>query len=194
MLQFINITGKKETKGFNDEVVIACPTPGDFRITPLVQAKLGLKDGDNALTVIHPEDSSRVFIAKGITGIPVSDENGLVKDGRGRSIFEEGSEFGAILRPAAEGSQLLKLTASAAWQAIGGSADKNKHFSLAEGVEGTIPTGKGNEMHTTTFYELIFKSETNKMARKKKGVEGVEGVEDNSEEIEDDSEYMEEEI
>jgi hypothetical protein len=173
MLNFVNITGKKEVKGFNEEVVIVCPTPGEFRLTPLVQKLLDVKDGDNGLTLLHPEDASRVFLAKGIAGTPIIDADGnVLKDNRGRNKFVEGTEFGAILRNP-EGTPMLKLTAAAAWQAIGGDKMKNKVFSLAEPITGTVPTGQkdsqGNDiLHTTEFFELIFKSETDKAVRKAK--------------------------
>ena len=198
MLNFVNITGKKEVKGFNEEVVIVCPTPGVFKLTPLVQKALDVADGDNALTLLHPEDTSRVFIAKGITGTPIVDEEGnVIKDGRGRSTFVEGSDFGAVLRTSSPGSVLLNLTAAAAWQAIGGDADKNKQFSLGEPVQGTVSTGRkdedGNEiLHTTQFFELIFKSSTDKL-RREKGEASA-----STDEVEDvdfeEAQYEEEEI
>jgi hypothetical protein len=196
MLTFSNLTGKKNVKSFNEEVVIFSPTPGDLKITPLVAKKLGIRDGDCIVTVEHNNgESTLVYIAKGITGVPVLDAEGNpVKAGNGRVMFEEGSDFGAIVRPASEGSPLLKATVSAAWAAIGGSTEENKKFSLAEGVEGQVPTGRkdanGDDiMHVTTFYQLEFASSTPKIVRTKgdgsveevEEEEGVEGIYDEEE-------------
>ena len=187
MLTFSNLTGKKNVKSFNEEVVIFSPTPGDLKITPLVAKKLGIVDGDCIITVENKqEEGMSVYIAKGITGTPVLDAQGNpVKSGNGRVIFEEGSDFGAIVRPASEGSPLLKATVSAAWAAVGGSTEVNKKFSLGEGVEAQVPTGRkdanGDDiMHITTFYPLEFAGETPKITRTKSenGVEVEEEVEE----------------
>lgn len=195
---FTNITGKKETKGFNEALVIACPTPGEFRITPMAAAQLGIKDGDSGLILLHPEDNTRVFLAKGRTGEVQRDENGaIVKDKRGRTVYVEGSQFGAVVRTASEGSVLLKLTGAAGWNAVGGNEEMNKEFTLAEGVEGGVPTGEkdanGDDViHTTTFFELIFKAERPKMKRVKG--EAGESVEAAYEADEVGADYEEEEV
>jgi hypothetical protein len=169
---FTNITGKKETKGYNEALVIACPTVGEFRITPLAQKTLDLKDGDAILINVHPEDTSRVFLAKGIAGVPVRDENGAIqKDGRGRTVYAEGSALGAVVRTASEGSVNLKFTGAAGWNALGAETSKNKFYTLSEGIEGGIETGnvdeKGDkEVYETVFFELIFKEEKAKSERK----------------------------
>lgn len=168
---FTNITGKKETKGFHEELVIATPTLGDFRLTPLAQKKLDVQDGDSILILTHPEDAERVFIAKGVAGKPMRNENGVImKDGRGRVVYEEGSQFGAVLRPASEGNPLLKFTGAAGWNAAKGSEDHNTYFTLSEGVEAGVPTGgtdeKGDpEIHEAVFFELIFKERKVKAQR-----------------------------
>lgn len=169
---FTNITGKKETKGYNEALVIACPTVGEFRITPLAQKQLDLKDGDAILINVHPEDTSRVFLAKGIAGVPVRDENDVIqKDGRGRTIYEEGSALGAVVRTASEGSVNLKFTGAAGWNALGGDSAKNKFYTLGEPIEGGIETGRetatgDKEVYNTLFFELIFKEEKAKSERK----------------------------
>lgn len=169
---FTNITGKKETKGYNEALVIACPTVGEFRITPMAQKQLDLKDGDAILINVHPEDTSRVFLAKGIAGVPVRDENGVIqKDGRGRTVYEEGSALGAVVRTASEGSINLKFTGAAGWNALNGETSKNKFYTLGEAIEGGIETGRltetgDKEIHETSFYELIFKEEKAKSERK----------------------------
>lgn len=174
MFLFKNITGKKEGKVYTEPVVKVCPTPGEFRLTPVAQKVLDLQDGDFALISVHPEDNSRVFLAKGITGVPVRDENGVIqKDGRGRTVYEENTGFGAVVRIASEGSSDLKLTGAAGWNAIGGDIGFNKLYTLGEGMEAGIPTGKDDEkgdpeIHVTMFYELIFKEQKVKSARKGK--------------------------
>lgn len=177
---FTNITGKKETKGYNEALVIACPTVGEFRLTPLAQKQLDLKDGDAILINVHPEDTSRVFLAKGIAGVPVRDENGVIqKDGRGRTVYEEGSALGAVVRTASEGSVNLKFTGAAGWNALGAETSKNKFYTLAEPIEGGIETGRetetgDKEVYTTNFFELIFKEEKVK-AERKAGEAAAEG-------------------
>lgn len=186
IMLFTNITGKKETKGFNESLVIATPTLGDFRLTPLAQRQLGVQDGDSILILTHPEDSSRVFVAKGVAGVPMRDENDvIVKDGRGRVVYEEDSQFGAVLRPASEGSVNLKFTGAAGWNAVNGSTEHNTFFTLGEPVEAGVPTGKEDakgdaEIHETVFYELIFKERKAKAQRK-----AGEGVDASEEEEED---------
>lgn len=195
---FTNITGKKETKGFSEPVVIVCPTPGEFRLTPLVQKQLDVQDGDFGLIVLHPNDSSIVLLAKGIAGVPMRDEEGnLIKDGRGRYTYEEGSGFGATLRTASEGSLNLKLTGAAGWNAVGGSVEKNQIFTLGEPIEGGVPTGAKDAageavIHNTIFYPLVFKSSKDKAKRGEGKVsEGV--VADEADFDEDEPEYTEEE-
>ena len=193
---FTNITGKKETKGYNEALVIACPTVGEFRITPLAQKQLDLKDGDAILINVHPEDTSRVFLAKGIAGVPVRDENGVIqKDGRGRTVYEEGSALGAVVRTASEGSVNLKFTGAAGWNALGAETSKNKFYTLAEPIEGGIETGRetetgDKEIYTTNFFELIFKEEKVK-AERKAGEAAAEG--DDFDEV-DNVDGVEEEI
>ena len=193
---FTNITGKKETKGYNEALVIACPTVGEFRLTPLAQKQLDLKDGDAILINVHPEDTSRVFLAKGIAGVPVRDENGVIqKDGRGRTVYEEGSALGAVVRTASEGSVNLKFTGAAGWNALGAETSKNKFYTLAEPIEGGIETGRetetgDKEIYTTNFFELIFKEEKVK-AERKAGEAAVE--EDDFNEV-DNVDGVEEEI
>lgn len=196
---FQNITGKKETKGFTEPVVIVCPTPGEFRLTPLVQKQLDIKDGDFGLIVLDPNDSSKVYIAKGVAGIPVRDEEGnLIKDGRGRYTYEEGSGFGATLRTASEGSLNLKLTGAAGWNAVGGNTEQNQLFLLGEGVEGAVPTGAKDAagedvLHSTVFYPLVFKSAKQKAVRVASAGADVSQVEGPYEEPEVDAEEFENE-
>ncbi len=199
---FTNITGKKETKGYNEPIVICCPTPGEFRITPLAQKMLDLKDGDFGLLLVHPDDNTRVYLAKGIAGVPTRDGDGnLVKDGRGRHVYEEGTGFGAVVRTASEGSMNLKLTGAAGWNAAGGDVNKNQLFTLGEGEEGGVLTGETDPtgekvVHTTMFYELIFKSSKDKSVRVKSEGEAGAQAEDSQEEEEEfeDPEFEQEEV
>lgn len=168
---FQNITGKKETRGFHEEVVIACPTVGEFRITPKVQAKLELEDGDFGLVVVDPENPSNVYLAKGIKGENALDENGKkIRDKRKRYVYVDNTGFGAVLRTASEGSPNLKLSAASAWNALGGDNDFNKYFTLGEPVEGKVPTTLLDEdgepvLHETVFYQLIFQKAKPKSKR-----------------------------
>ncbi len=196
---FTNITGKKETRGFHEALVIATPTVGDFKITPLAQKQLDIVDGDSVVLLTHPEDNSRVFLAKGIRGEEVRDADGKIsKDGRGRTIYVENTGFGAVARPASEGSVNLKITGAAAWNAVKGNADMNKHFSLAEPIEGQVLTGRKDdngdpEVHTTQFFELTFVREKEKSKRGEgKGTEGM--TEATSNEALDTEEFEEEEV
>ena len=197
---FQNITGKKETKGFNEALIIACPTPGEFRITPMAADILNLADGDSGIVVIDPENKSQVYIAKGLTGVPVRDENGVIqKDDRGRVIYEEDSQFGAVIRTASEGSVLLKLTAAAAWNAVGGDKDFNKEFTLGEPIQGEVPMdGRKDEkgdplLHSALFYPLEFKEARKKMNKKAKGEAG-EGVETEINDTYEDPSFQEQEV
>lgn len=197
---FTNITGKKETKGFNEEVVIASPTVGDFKLSPLAQKKLAVEDGDSILILTHPEDTTRVFIAKGVAGVPMRDEEGVImKDGRGRVIYEEDTQFGAVLRPASEGSSNLKFTGAAGWHAAGGSEEHNTFFTLGEAIQAGVPTGRkdekgDDEIHEANFFELIFKERKEKARRKDSGDTEANDAEGNYEENEmnDDNTYSEE--
>lgn len=202
MLEFKNITGKKDGKVYNDETVLVSSTKGDFKITPLAAKKLEVKDGDFALLVVHPDDNKRLFITKGLDGVITRDENNVIqKDGRGRVLYEEGTGVGAVVRQASEGSPLLKVSATAAWNAAGGNADKVRTFRLGEGVEGTVPTGGTTETGdpetiTGIFYELEFISERDKSARtvKTAKAEGEDTDVATAEEAVEEGEYEEEEI
>jgi hypothetical protein len=184
---FTNITGKKETKGFHKEQVIVCPTPGEFRLTPKVQAKLDVENGDFGIVVISPDNTGLVYIAKGIRGKMKTDSEGNpIRDKRKRYVYEDNTGFGATLRTASEGSPNLKLTAAAAWNTVGGDKNKNKFFKLGEPVEGEVETTLKDEngeylMHKTLFYPLIFEEEVDKMVR-------VEGVNDQDEDEDNDDE------
>lgn len=190
MKSFINITGKKEGKTYKEEVILLSPTTGEFRITPLVAKKLDLVDGDSALVVIDPDDKTQVYIAKGIRGQLALDEAGEpIKDTRNRNTYVEGTQFGAIIREVKEGSSLLKLTAAAAWTTLGGNEDEAQEFTLGEGEEGQVPNG--DELHTTVFYPLVFKSKRPKIVRTKSESEEEKVSDENQTSILD--EYEEEE-
>ncbi len=174
MKSFINITGKKEGKTYKEAVILLSPTTGEFRITPMIASQLGLTDGDSALVVIDPDNKDQVYIAKGIRGVLATDENGeSIKDTRNRDTYVENSQFGAIIREVKEGSNLLKLTAAAAWNTLGGNDQEAQEFTLGEGEEGQVPTGNGEELHTTVFYPLVFKSKRAKIVRARGEATGV---------------------
>lgn len=164
-MKFVNITGKKETKGFSGAVVQTTCTTGDFKISPAAAEQLGIKDGNNVLFVQDP-DTKVTYIAKGIDSTPVYNEDGSVtRDLRGRQVFEEGSGVGAVARPSAEGSINFKVTGAFAWSQLGGNANMLRDFTLGEPETDELPTGNGDETVTTLFYPLVFKSEKPKMAR-----------------------------
>lgn len=184
MLQFINITGKKENKLTNEEVIIGSPTLGQFKVTPATANKLEIQDGDSIVVVQHPQDRNRVFIAKGITGVPDTDENGeVVVDKRNRVVFKDNSQFGALVSPAAKGSPMLSFAASTAWTNVGCDAEHNTVFTLSEGQEGEVPTNvldeEGNEVTlSTVFYELILKEKKAKSRRGSSEDEDDEDIQD----------------
>jgi len=190
MLQFKNITGKKETKSFTHPVIIANSTKGEWRIAPPIQEKLEIVEGDFVIMVEHPEDNKRVFIGKGVKGVPVIDAatGKQAVDGRGRLVYEDNTCFGAVVRPASEGSSMFKLTVASAWNKLSGNEETLDYFTLSEGIEGEIPSDIVDEngdstMHVTTLYELKFKESKAKTKREKKGEEGAE------EEEEDDATF-----
>lgn len=214
MLNFVNLSGKKEAKVYDSAEVLITSTKGDIRLTPLVQALLDVKDGDYLATV-SPTDANgnviagQVYIAKGKTATPVLDAAGnVVKGANNHPLVVEGSGYGSVLRISSEGSPLLRTSAAVAWANVGGDVEKVKRFTLSEGAEGQVPTGNKNadgsdEIFTGTFYQLIFASEDKKQARKVKKavattdapVEGAEAAEatestetavEEVEEIEDD--------
>lgn len=184
MLNFVSLSGKKEQKVYDAAEVLVTSTKGDIKLTPLVQALLGVKDGDSLATV-SPTDENGViipgvvYIAKGKTGIPVKDEAGnIVKGANNHPLIEDGSSYGSVLRTASEGSPLLRTSAAVAWQNLGGDAELVKHFTLSEGAEGQVPTGVKlangeDELFTGIFYKLEFAKEVKKAARKVKKDETV---------------------
>lgn len=166
MLVFKNITGKKEAKTFNHEVVMAVTTKGEFRLTPKVQQKLDVRENDSIVVLTTEDPETRkvsVYLAKGLKGEPQLDENGKeVRDGRGRVVYKENTGFGALTRPASEGSSLFKLTAAGAWNILSGKSDSVEYFTLGEGIPTSLETDLQNEagepiMCDTVAYELIFK-------------------------------------
>jgi hypothetical protein len=187
MLVFKNLTGKKESKGAYEEVVILGPTPGEIKFTPFIQEKLGVKSGDSGL-VVEGEDANGklvIYIAKGKTAQVKRDENGqAVKGERGRDIILVPG-FGGVLREAAAGSSNLRLTAAIGWKAAGGSEKHNRFFTLGEGVDAAVPTGETNEDGTdelfeTTFYPLVWKKDVAKMIRNEEGTEEDDEDEDDA--------------
>ncbi len=135
-----------------------------------------------------------MYIAKGIRGVLAVDADGNpIKDTRNRDTYEEGSQFGAIIREVKEGSSLLKLTAAAAWTTLGGNDQEAQQFTLGEGEEGQVPTPTG-ELHTTIFYPLEFKSKRKKILRTKgEAVAKVEGETIDANQVNVFEEYEEEE-
>lgn len=205
MLNFVNLSGKKEAKVYNEAEVLVTSTKGDIRLTPLVQTLLDVKDGDYLATVSPEGATNRVFIAKGKTATPVLDEEGnQLKGANKHPLTVEGSGYGSVLRISSEGSPLLRTSAAVAWANIGGDVEKVKRFTLSEGQVGQVPTGNKNadgtdEIFEGTFYELIFASEAKKAARKvKKGddiapetsaepaTDGETPIAPETEEVEDD--------
>jgi hypothetical protein len=190
MLVFKNITGKKEAKTFNHEVVMAVTTKGEFRLTPKVQQKLDIRENDSIVVLTTEDPETRkvsVYLAKGLKGEPQLDENGKeVRDGRGRVVYKENTGFGALTRPASEGSSLFKLTAAGAWNILSGKSDSVEYFTLGEGIPVSLETELKNEagetvMCETVAYELIFKeSKPAKKRAVKAKVEGEENNENNS--------------
>ena len=196
MLQFKNITGKKESKSFTHPVIIANSTKGEWRIAPPIQELLDLKDGDFAVMVEHPDDPKRVFIGKGVRGVAVIDEatGKQAVDGRGRLKYEDNTCFGAVVRPASEGSSMFKLTVASAWNKLSGNEETNDYFTLSEGQEAEVPSDILDEngdptMHKTMFYELIFKESK---AKAKRTAAGTEEEEDEDFDLEETNETVEE--
>lgn len=176
MLTFKNLTGKKESKGEYEEALILGPNPGDVKLTPFVQEKLGVKEGDFAI-IVQDEDSGVVYIAKGVAGTPDLDADGKLQHTKmGRVVYKEGEEgFGGVLREASLGSKNLRLTASIGWKAAGGSKEHNSFYKLGEGVEGQVPTAEGSdEMYNTVFFPIILDRRDAKSKKVKE--DKVEGI------------------
>lgn len=176
MLKLRNITGKKTAKGFEEDAVIASPTQGEFKVTPSIQKLFGIKDGDCMLTLVDEDEVSgkvTVYVGKGRSGEAILDDDGNKQyDERGRVVIVEGSDFGAIVRPAAANSPLLAFTASMAWKQAGASTEFNTYFSVGEPVEAEVLENEEDENSATfvgTFYPLTFDKKIAKLARKSKG-------------------------
>lgn len=174
MLVFQNIQSTRTVVASKEVEVIATSTPGEFKITPLAAEKIGIEAGDFVTAVVLGDD---VYIAKGKTGIAVTDADGnQIIDARNRKVYEEGTCYGSLARPASETNATLRTTSTGAWKHLGASEDVNKVFSLEEGVEGTVPvsSAKDAEMHTTTFYKLTFKKDVAKQERKANATSDVD--------------------
>jgi hypothetical protein len=180
MLKLRNITGTKVVKGVTEEAIIASPTLGDLKITPLAADKLGIKEGD-FVVLLTDDETNEVYIGKGIKGTELLDENGVaVKDARGRGVYDEANPgYGAVARRSTANSPLLKITGATAWNMVGGSVDHNTFCSLGEAQEGEVPTDNG-EVFRGVFFKL---TQYKQKAKSKKGpkAEGVEGDEDEDE-------------
>ena len=184
---FKNITGKKEGKTFNEPVVFASPTTGEFRITPKVQKILDIEDGDFMLTVVGPKDeqgNDTVFIGKGRKGVQLVDENGEpLRNKIGKFLYEEGTGFGAVARKSSERSPLLKFSGSAGWHALGCDNDSTSTYTLGEPIEGQTETGNGDELFDGIFYQLVFKGKKAKVQRATSSTE---------EDVDDDDDFADE--
>lgn len=179
MLQFQSLTNKKNTKTYSESVVIAGPTPGELKLTPMAAEKLGLVEGDNVAVVVA---NGKVYLGKGINGTPIIGEDGKqLKTKTGKKVCQPNSSFGATLG-SQENSVLLKCSAQAGWDTLGGKETANIYFSIDEPVEGQVPTGNKDAsgediMHTAEFFGLTFKEEKAKAPRKDKGEEDTDRVE-----------------
>lgn len=168
MLVFQSLTNKKNTKTYNEALVIAGPTSGNLKLTPLAAEKVGVKAGDNLAVVVL---EGKVYIGAGINGVPVNGEDGKqLTTKTGKKVVEPGSSYGSTLG-AQENSVLLNASAQAGWDTLGGSENANRYFTLEEGVEGMVPTGNKDAndqdiMHTGTFFGLVFQKEVTKAPRK----------------------------
>jgi hypothetical protein len=173
-MKFINITGKKETKGFEAGAVVVqtTSTKGDFRLSPGAAEKLGIVNGSFVVTV-QDEESKVVYVAKGIAGTPVMDGDKQAVDKRGRKVFEEGTCLGALARPSAEGSLNLSFAATYAWQQVGGNEKEIVSFSLGEPVEDVIEHPVTGEEVPTLFYPLVPAGSKPKQERKNSKGENV---------------------
>lgn len=181
MLNFTNITGKKETKGFDSAIVQATATSGDFKISPLAAQALGVKAGD-FLVFQNAADSegqyAGTYIGKGITGVAKTNEDGTVaKNKIGRTLYEDNTGWGAVTAPYAEGSTNLKVSGSMAWKALGGDSENLFDFELGEAVSVSLPTDLKDEngevvMCSTTLFPLVLKEKKAKQAKGPK-TEGV---------------------
>lgn len=170
MLQFQSLTNKKNTKTYSEALVIAGPTPGELKLTPLGAEKLGVKEGDNVAVVVA---DSKVYLGKGINGIPVLDDNGnQVKTATGKKVHKPNTSFGATLG-GQDNSVLLKCSAQAAWDTLGGKTTANITFTIDEPVEGQVLTGNKDDsgedsFHITQFFGLTYKETKDKAPRKEK--------------------------
>jgi hypothetical protein len=163
MLTFENLSGRREVKESNEPFVIATPTKGEFKIMPKVAEKLGITDGTFVTLVKNGND---VYIGLGKQATPVLDENGNPTfDERGRQIYEENTGYGSVARASIAGGSTLKVSGAAAWEAAGGDENKNRMYTLAEGVEGVVDTPIKGYKHEGTFFKLVFEKEEDKIVR-----------------------------
>lgn len=170
-LVFSPLTNRRgiQLKDYKDPVIIRSSGRGDFKITPKVAKELEVEDG-SAMVVV--ELGGQIYVARGMDGKPIMNDDGeQVTDARGRRQFEKDSLYGVLLTPTSEGSRLLKLTATKAWEMLesvkdgeGNEVDTENNvvsFTLGKGVEGTIPedkTGIKGYAHEATFYPLEYHS------------------------------------
>lgn len=204
MLLFQSLTNKKNTKTYSESVVIAGPTSGELKLTPMAAEVLGVKEGDNLAVLVN---DGKVYIGKGINGIPMLGADGKqLKTKTGKKVCEPNTSFGATLG-AQENSVLLKASAQAGWDTLGGKTTANVYFTIDEPVEGQVPTGNKDAngediLHTGLFFGLTYKETKEKAPRKTKDGEitptsdaGAIGVApDTDEEEEDELEDVQEDV
>lgn len=204
MLKFTNLTGRRSstTKVTDDPIVVASSVKGQFQIYPTVAKALQIEDGDSVLLVVGENEETGekdVFIAKGKTGTPVKDENGEIKkDKVHRTIFEENSRFGAMVREKTEGSEILVCTVTSAWEAVGGAKDRTITLSVDvdNGIESEVETGNEEyPTHQSEFFKLEVEKVDVKEEKEEEGEEEDASVSERQEvETEEEEDYPNEEI
>jgi hypothetical protein len=148
-------TGTREKAGVPAGIMVTC-TKGILRLTTALIDALSLTTASKLVMVLGEEE----------------DDNGEAVKAIYMSVEPKGSEEGATL--GAVGS-LLQFSDSATYQHLEGNEKVNRLF--------TVDVEAGEEVEGTTYYKLVFASETAKSPRKSSAEGGDE--EDDEEGSED---------
>lgn len=178
------MSGRRVNKNVALNVLVASPTRGDFKLTPKLQKMLGVADGDFAVVL---ENDGKFYLAKGITGTLSFDENGSpVRDNVGKYVYEPNTCFGSVLRQAAPGSQLLKMTQGGLWNSISGDPENSYQFELGAPQEAELMTDWDIPTpYVTEVYEILVPGKKVKKTVKGQGASTTSKIAAESTDIED---------
>jgi hypothetical protein len=137
----------KPTANSDEALIFLTPTPGQFRLSKAGASLLGVTGGDYIVVTEGRDDAGAVLIALSKANTSTNDKG---------EVVGEGGSFKLAFQNAKEKTGALNFSAAAAYQALGGSEELSKTYTI----------GEGSEYEGVTYFPLTFKGEKPKTERK----------------------------